>query len=62
EYVQKLGSAMQAIAEGDRRYAQILWEDFLDYIRRSEDEIQQNLDVYRVIEVAKNYAGFTLND
>lgn len=62
EYVQRLGSAMQAIAEGDRRYAQILWEDFLDFIRRSEDEIQQNLDVYRVIEVAKNYAGFTLND
>ncbi|WP_282108744.1 DUF4838 domain-containing protein [Faecalibaculum rodentium] len=62
EYVKKLGLAMQAIAEGDRRYAQILWEDFLDFIRRGEDEIQPNLDVYRVIEVAKNYAGFTLND
>ncbi len=34
----------------------ILWILFVEMKKK----IQNNLDVYRVIEVAKNYAGFSL--
>lgn len=61
-YVMLLASAMKQIALGNTREAQQLWEEFLDFIRRGEDEIQPMLDVYRIIEVAKNYAGFRLED
>ncbi len=61
-YVMLIAAAMKQIALGNKREAQRLWEEFLDFIRRGEDEIQPMLDVYRVIEVAKNYAGFTLED
>lgn len=60
EFVLKLGYALQLISAGKNEEAQNQWQAFLDYIRRSELEIQQNLDVYRIIEVAKNYAGFKL--
>lgn len=60
EYVVKLGKALQLLSEGSNTQAQLQWRDFLDYIRRNEHAIQNNLDVYRVIEVAKNYAGFKL--
>lgn len=60
EYVIKLTSALNLLSEGKNRHAQIAWRNFLDYIRRSEMSVQQNLDVYRVIEVAKNYTGFLL--
>ena len=60
EYVIKLTSALNLLSEGKNRHAQLAWRNFLDYIRRSEMSVQQNLDVYRVIEVAKNYTGFLL--
>ena len=41
-------------------FLKFFWRDFMDFIRRNEEKIQNNLDVYRVIEVAKNYAGFSL--
>lgn len=59
-YVEKLAGALEQIAYGNPEKADVLWHDFLDFIRRNENEIQRNLDVYRVIEVAKNYAGFVL--
>lgn len=58
EYVIKLASALSCLSEGEYERAQYEWRDFLDYIRRNEDKTQKNLDVYRVIEVATNYAGF----
>ena len=60
EYVMKLTNALNLLSEGQNRNAQLAWRDFLDYIRRNEMVVQQNLDVYRIIEVAKNYAGFKL--
>ena len=60
EYVMKLTNALNLLSEGQNRNAQLAWRDFLDYIRRNEMAVQQNLDVYRVIEVAKNYTGFRL--
>ncbi|OOG27577.1 DUF4838 domain-containing protein [Enterococcus casseliflavus] len=60
EYVIKLGKALQMLSIGKQVEAQAAWRDCLDYIRRNEVHFQGNLDVYRVIEVAKNYAGFIL--
>ncbi|RSX56185.1 hypothetical protein D2E26_0748 [Bifidobacterium dolichotidis] len=60
QYVMKLAAALHEIAVGNEEKAQHLWHDFLDFIRRNEPLTQPNLDVYRVIEVAKNYAGFKL--
>ncbi|WP_198931976.1 DUF4838 domain-containing protein [Ileibacterium valens] len=60
EYVQKLAAALEQIAAGNPEKADCSWHEFLDLIRRNEDFAQNNLDVYRVIEVAKNYAGFKL--
>ena len=60
EYVCKLSKALQLLCEGNNELGQRQWRDLLDFIRRNEPYIQNNLDVYRVIEVAKNYAGFIL--
>lgn len=48
------------LCEGNNSLGQNQWMDLLDFIRRNELYIQNNLDVYRLIEVGKNYAGFTL--
>lgn len=60
EYVVKMATALQMISTGKNEAAQKQWRDVLDFMRRNEMCFQQNLDVYRVIEVAKNYAGFRL--
>lgn len=60
EYVKKMASALALISQGRDIEAQKMWREVLDFIRRNEMSFQQNLDVYRVIEVAKNYAGFRL--
>lgn len=60
DYVVKLAHALYLMASGQHLEGQIYWRDVLDYIRNHEADFQENLDVYRVIEVAKNYAGFTL--
>ncbi|HEM4829888.1 TPA: DUF4838 domain-containing protein [Streptococcus suis] len=60
EYVIKLANALYLMASGDYLDGQIQWRDFLDYIRNHESDFQPYLDVYRIIEVAKNYAGFKL--
>ena len=60
EYVTKMAEALRLISAGKHTEAQRVWRNVLDFIRRNEMAFQQNLDVYRVIEVAKNYAGFKL--
>lgn len=60
EYVEKMAKALQLKSQGKDTEAQRQWKDVLDFIRRNEMAFQQKLDVYRVIEVAKNYAGFRL--
>ncbi|MDO5685711.1 MAG: DUF4838 domain-containing protein, partial [Bifidobacterium sp.] len=62
EYVMLISAALCAQAGGDAAEADKKWNECLDFIRRNERNIQNELDVYRVIEVAKNYAGFTLSD
>lgn len=57
-YIVQLAKSLHFLASGRQFEAQANWRDFLDYIRSHEKNFQQNLDVYRVIEVAKNYAGF----
>lgn len=58
EYVIKLATALMHLSNGELIKSEASWLDFLDYIRRQELATQRNLDVYRVIEVACNYAGF----
>lgn len=59
-YVMLLAKALEEKAAGDEEAAQRSWKEVLNYIRLHEDDFQPSLDVYRVIEVAKNYAGFTI--
>lgn len=58
EYTKKLSLALSNLSSGNEVETHESWHDFLDYIRRSENQIQSHLDVYRVIEVGTNYAGF----
>lgn len=60
EYVVKLAHALHLMASGNHLEGHLYWRDVLDYIRNHETDFQPHLDVYRVIEVAKNYAGFKL--
>lgn len=60
EYVAKFGKALHLLANGQDDSAQTQWKDMLDFIRRSELAIQENFDIYRVIEVTKNYTGFRM--
>lgn len=60
EFVLKLSKALELLCLGKNAEGQLAWRDFLDFIRRNEHAIQPDLDVYRIIEVAKNYAGFIL--
>ena len=55
-----LTTALEEKAAGNEEAAQRAWKEVLNYIRLHENEIQPSLDVYRVIEVAKNYAGFKI--
>lgn len=59
-YVLKLGRAFQALASGKQLTAQTYWNDFIDYVRGIEPLVQEELDVYRITEVTKNYMGFKL--
>lgn len=60
QYVMKIAHALHLLAFGQQQAAQIQWREVLDYIRNHEMLFQPHFDVYRVIEVAKNYAGFKL--
>ncbi len=54
-----LSSALAALCEGDQTTADALFREFCDYIQQNETKYQSQLDVYRVIEVATKYTGFT---
>lgn len=58
EYTMKMAQSLKDLSLGNTQGAFQSWEDLLDYIRRNEMSLQNILDVYRVIEVSKNYAGF----
>lgn len=57
-YVELLAKAMQQKLLGRQEEADRAWSAFVEEIRRREEELQPYLDVYRVIEVGENYAGF----
>ena len=57
-YSLRLGTALQKLAEGKEEEAQECWRQFCRLVREQETAFQENLDVYRVIEVAGKYTGF----
>lgn len=57
-YTTRLAEAVQYLAEGDGRKAMEKWEDMREYICRQEPEYQAYLDVYRLLDVTRNYTGF----
>lgn len=61
-YCMIMSRGLGCLCRGQRQMAQDAWEELLHYIRSCEAGFQPYLDVYRVIEVAKNYAGFILED
>lgn len=54
----KLATALGLQASGQQAKAEEAWIDFQDFIKLHEDSFEPYLDVYRIIEVATNYAGF----
>lgn len=60
EFVMKLSGDLELLSKGNERDAQYKWREVTDLIRREENNFQQYLDVYRIIEVATNYTGFKL--
>lgn len=62
EVINRLAIALHLIASGKNDDAEITWKNFVDFIKLHESEFQPELDVYRIIEVATNYAGFKYRD
>lgn len=56
-----LSKALEALAAGNAADMAENWHSFLRFVREKEMELQPFLDVYRVLEVATKYAGFTLD-
>ena len=54
-----LSRALERLSLGDREGAGEAFLTFCDYIRARETRHQPRLDVYRVIEVATKYTGFS---
>lgn len=52
-----LALALRARALGEDGAADGFWSELVAYIRREETELQPFLDVYRIQEVGRNYAG-----
>lgn len=61
-YGLRLGKALEHLAAGNSDEANTYFADFCDFIRSRETSMQPYLDVYRIIEVATNYAGFCMPD
>lgn len=61
KYCTLLMRALSALAAGNSQEASSLWKRFMTYIREKETQFQPYLDVYRVLEVATKYTGFTLD-
>ncbi len=62
EYSVFLVKALISLSSGDEDTANIYFSDFCHYININEERMQKYLDVYRIIEVAGKYTGFTLPD
>ena len=58
EYVLNMSKALKLLASGKTDEAQKKFIDMVDSIRKNEIHYQRIFDVYRMIEVATNYAGF----
>ena len=61
KYCTLLMRALSALAAGDNQTANLHWINFMEYIRNAELDFQPYLDVYRVLEVATKYTGFSLD-
>lgn len=60
-YCRLMVEALAALAGGEENRVQQCWGAVMTYIRRHESAYQPYLDVYRVLEVATKYTGFTLD-
>ncbi|KEI02365.1 DUF4838 domain-containing protein [Clostridium botulinum] len=56
-YCELLAKALSSLASG-KENANDLYNEFITFIQLNETEFQNILDVYRIIEVSKNYTGF----
>lgn len=59
QYCILLAGALEALCAGEEQKAGERFGEFCSYIQENELRWQSRLDVYRVIEVATHYAGFS---
>ena len=57
-YIRRLAGAMGHIARGEDAKAAEGWLALQRFISEKEAEFQPYLDVFRILEVTKNYTGF----
>lgn len=58
QYCILLSKALFYLSGGEKEKSIQAWKDFVYFICNHEDSFQKALDVYRIIEVSTNYAGF----
>lgn len=58
-YCIALSRALELLCQGKQEEADEAFLEFVTFIREKEPQVQPFLDVYRVIEVATKYTGFT---
>ena len=60
KYSKRLAKALHYLSLGEEETANRYYEEFCVYVQGIENELQQYLDVYRMIEVSTKYTGFKL--
>lgn len=60
QYCVLLAQALEALCQGHQAEADTRFSAFCAFIRGQEQKRERRLDVYRVIEVANHYTGFSL--
>lgn len=60
QYVMRLCRALISLSSGDTESANKNFMDFTCFISENEPEMQPYLDVYRIIDVATKFTGFSL--
>ena len=60
QYTSLLSGALEALCLGEKEEADRRFAEFCTFIRGQEFNQERRLDVFRVIEVAIHYTGFTL--
>ena len=57
QHIQLLSKALELFAKGDKEGASQIWGEMRKYVCLAESQFQAELDVYRMINITRDYTG-----